>query len=148
MRHQMSNIALPLMKGRHFVSPIRVNHWQTSSVFSSPRNFSCCLSMSWGDEGVTHLLLIPQPIWQSLSLITSSMSRRCTNKQHPFGLKIHGAIYHWIWCLFDWCLMYTLNPERAHGGEREKFADRKEGGTWRTEMIQSQLEAWEKLFWW
>lgn len=48
------------MKGRHFCSPILVNHWQTSSVLSFPRDLACCRSMSWGEGAVTYLLLIPQ----------------------------------------------------------------------------------------
>lgn len=47
------------MEGRHFSSPILVNQWQTSSVFSSLRDLATCLSVSWGgDEEFTYLLPI------------------------------------------------------------------------------------------
>lgn len=52
--------SIPLMKGRHFCSPILVNHWQTSSVLSFPRDLACCRSMSWEEGAVTYLLLIPR----------------------------------------------------------------------------------------
>lgn len=51
------------MSGRHFSSPILVNHWQTSSVFSSLRDLATCLATSWGEGAVTYLLLIPHSAW-------------------------------------------------------------------------------------
>lgn len=128
------------MKGRHFVSPIPVNHWQTSSVFSFPRNLASCLSMSWGDGAVTYLLLIPQLIWQSLlfndflyvrALYEQATCLRAQPTCRTLALVL--MYFHHIFSIYRECARRVKNLRDCH-----------EGGTWRTKMIHNQFVAWEK----
>lgn len=102
---QRKKCVLPLMKGRHFWSPIFVNHWQTSSVFNFPRDLATCLSVSWREGEVTYLLLMPHST-QGKNLVynhTISHSPLCTSNivttqslNHCFEMQYSGYAVYFI----------------------------------------------------
>lgn len=136
--------SIPLMKGRHFCSPILVNHWQTSSVFSFPRDLASCRSMAWGEGAVTHLLLTPQPtvakacVWCPLSLCNGTLH---TSNIRTYILYIQNIILRYdTVCI---CIFFKCSESRK---KKLIVGNCKERGTWRTKMIQTQTAACENWF--
>lgn len=82
--------SIPLMKGRHFCSPILINHWQTSSVPSFPRDLACCRSMSWGEGTVTYLLFNSQSATAKAKCSSSWCNWKCCMLRVP-DLDLNSA---------------------------------------------------------